>query len=65
MASKPQLKALKGWKYRLILCDDEGDFTFDDYGYEATVKAGIELLFKDLAKVKVKKEAMKERIGRL
>lgn len=56
MAGKPQLKPLKGWKYRLILCDDEGNITFDDYNALPVVKVAIELLCKDLEKVKMRKE---------
>ena len=38
---KPDLKPVKGWRYRLILCDEQGNYVYDDYNSLPMVEKGV------------------------
>jgi hypothetical protein len=45
---KPKLRPVKGWKFRVILCDCDGHIVFDDVAYIDLVLPMTESLIKDL-----------------
>lgn len=49
---KPELKPRKGWRFRLILSDDEGRVVYDDYNHEGVLRPGLDLLLRDYEKLK-------------
>jgi hypothetical protein len=52
---RPRLRPNKGWRYRLILCDSDGDYVVDDFNKEAIIRDLAMMLLRDLEKIKEKK----------
>lgn len=45
---KPKLRASKGWKYRVIVCDEKGRYALDDVAYGGYVPALAARLVEEL-----------------
>lgn len=43
---KPRLKPVKGWKYRIIICDQEGVVAFDDANAKPVLPVMVESMIK-------------------
>jgi hypothetical protein len=53
---RPRLRPNKGWRYRLILCDSDGDYVLDDFNVLDMVEGISILLLKDFRKMKRSKK---------
>ena len=58
---KPELKPEEGWKYRLILCDNDGNAVPEDFLHPQQASQVAAMLFRGLEK----SQALKEEVAPL
>ena len=53
---KPKVRPARGWRFRIILCDDRGNHVFDDFLHERDLRPGFEKLLMELEEMRAKEE---------